>query len=259
MKDNHLDKALFIVPDWPLPPGIRSVITTRKYTGVVGPVNESDDASLREDKRNAEIDYSQNTLNADLGLDLPIQWLYQQHGIKVVEAAAEGLSVAGGASFSGVPGLACGILSADCLPVLICAKDGSQVAAAHAGWRGLAKGIIAATVATLKAEVGNLMAYLGPAICCRHYLVGTEVRQVFLTNFEDEIDRELILSCFDNSTTAVGHYRADLYKLARIQLGHLGVSEVYGGAYCTYEQQGLFYSYRRDHATARMASLIWIE
>jgi hypothetical protein len=257
------DNPRFLVPDWPSPARVHSVITTRHFFGEVGPTVDSPhlsiNSSLSSGKPDEGLREANNILNVELGLNLPPQWLYQEHDCRVIEASADGRAERADACYTDIPGLACAVLSADCLPILISAKDGSRVAAVHAGWRGMALGVIPAAVVAMDIKAIKLMAYLGPAICAGHYQVGQEVRQAFLDGFDKGIDRALVSACFERSPASSEHYHADLYQLARIQLKQLGITDVYGGNYCTYGQQALFYSYRLDESNGRMASLIWIE
>ena len=247
-----------LVPDWPLPASVRSVITTRcksscKESPVAGEILGANSAAQGE-----QVQAARALLSRQLNLRLPPQWLIQEHGNAVVEASIIGTPKVADASYTDRPGLACAVLSADCLPLLISAKDGSLVAAAHGGWRGLASGIIAATLTAMNTDPAQLSVYLGPAICAQHFEVGPEVRQAFLTGWMASNDQVQVAACFRPSKRTPGHYFADLYQLARIQLTQLGVRAIYGGEYCTYAQDSLFYSYRRQHDSGRMASLIWI-
>ena len=167
--------------------------------------------------------------------------------------AAETVStpVAADAAFTREPGRPCVVMTADCLPVLLCDRAGTVVAAAHAGWRGLAGGVIAATVARMATPPGELLAWLGPAIGPEAFEVGDEVRAAFLARDAGHIDS------FRPSPT--GRWLADLYELARRQLTGLGISAIYGGEFCTFSEPERFFSYRRENCTGRMASLIWLE
>ena len=264
-----------LIPDWPLPRGVRSVITMR-------PANRFKDGSDHEhllalppSVQNSSDPYSclynkvqtaRKLLARQLDLKLAPQWLQQEHGVTVVEASENGVIQVADASFSRRRGLACAVLTADCLPLLVSAKDGSLVAAIHAGWRGLASGIIANTLNALSVDPGELIVYLGPGISQQHFEVGPEVRQAFLGAVEEaSLNKGLVGSnstsvaeCFRPSELSEGHYFADLYQLARIQLQGLGVTDIYGGEYCTFAQAALFYSHRRDRDEGRMASLIWM-
>ena len=154
-------------------------------------------------------------------------------------------------TFARRPESVCAVLTADCLPVLLCDEDGTVVAAAHAGWRGLCAGVIERTLRAMNRPAEALLAYLGPAIGPKAYEIGTDVREAFLA--ADPLSD----SAF--APGKPGKYYADLYALARQRLARGGVARIFGGGYCTYTERERFYSYRRDGATGRMASLIWLE
>ena len=250
----------YLIPQWPLPTGVKSIITTRvgQPMGAAGKLlNALDDS----DECQQQVLRNRRDLAEQLALAQPLPWLVQEHGVRVVDAAAaikhESQRHAD-ACVSRVPGLACVIQTADCLPVLLCNDDGSVVAAAHAGWRGLVAGVLGETVAVMGVDAETISAYLGPAISQQHFEVGSEVRETFLAGAQRD-DQALTEACFVSSKTRSGYYYADLYQLARIQLRRLGVTRIYGGDYCTYADTERFYSYRREGQTGRMASLIWIE
>jgi YfiH family protein len=146
--------------------------------------------------------------------------------------------------------MACAVLTADCLPILLCDRAGARVAALHCGWRGIAKGVIAAGIAALAHPPDGLLAWLGPAIGAGRYEVDGAVRDAFTGSSAD------LAEAF--SPSRPDHWHLDLYRAARLSLGTLGVRAVYGGGYCTHEQANRFYSRRRDGVTGRMASLIWV-
>lgn len=180
-------------------------------------------------------------------------WLTQVHGSLVVDAAsAQGLPQAD-ASIATGPGAVCVIQTADCLPVLFCNAQGTVVGAAHAGWRGLAGGVLENTVAAMRAAgAGEILAWLGPAIGPDCFEVGEEVRQAFLAR------SDLAGAAFVPNLKTPGKYFADIYHLARLILARQGVERISGGGLCTVTDAARFYSYRRDHITGRMASLVWL-
>jgi YfiH family protein len=169
----------------------------------------------------------------------------------VVEAGGGDEELEADAAFARRPGAVCAVLTADCLPVLLCDDAGTVVAAAHAGWRGLCAGVIERTLRAMDRPPAGLLAYLGPAIGPAAYEVGAEVRQAFLA--ADPKSETAF------APGASGKFYADLYALARQRLARSGVVRIYGGSYCTYTERERFFSYRRDGATGRMASLIWME
>lgn len=177
-------------------------------------------------------------------------WLNQVHGTRVVQAEhAVGVPDAD-ASYTRQPGVVCAVLTADCLPVLFCARDGSVVAAAHAGWRGLAAGVLEATLAAMQVPPAEVMVWMGAAIGPAAFTIGSEVRDIFISTHPE-------------STVAFspdqGKWMADIYHLARIRLASMGVRAVYGGNHCTFNEPKSFFSYRRSGLTGRMATMIWIE
>lgn len=188
---------------------------------------------------------------AQLRSRLPAEpvWLNQVHGTHVVQADAVVGVPDADASYTRQPGVVCAVLTADCLPVLFCARDGSVVAAAHAGWRGLATGVLETTLGAMQVPPGEVMVWMGAAIGPNAFEVGSEVRDTFVANHPQ-------------STMAFTPHRqkwlADITTLARIRLNACGVTAVYGGGLCTYTDAERFYSYRRDGKTGRMASLIWL-
>lgn len=186
----------------------------------------------------------------DLALPCEPCWLNQVHGATVVEAHRGEAPPDADASLSREPGLLCVVRTADCLPVLFAAADGTEVAAAHAGWRGLAGGILEATVAALRHDPADLLVWMGPAISQQAFEVGDEVREAFLPGSADAA------ACFERN--ARGRWQADLYELARQRLAALGVTRVSGGDWCTHADQERFFSYRRDAATGRLASFVGI-
>ncbi len=180
-------------------------------------------------------------------------WLTQVHGTTVVDAAAVQGAPEADASVSATPGAVCVIMTADCMPVLLADADGKVVGAAHAGWRGLASGVLAATVSAMRnAGAGRLMAWLGPGIGPQHFEVGAEVLSAF-----DWLGDEAA-AAFVPMTDKPGKFLGNLPLLARLALARQGVSDVHGGDDCTVADAANFYSYRRDRVTGRMASLIWI-
>lgn len=181
-----------------------------------------------------------------------IQWLQQVHGVTVVAADGAGCPQAD-ASYTRKAGLACAVMTADCLPLLICDRAGTQVAAVHAGWRGLLDGVIERSVAAF-ADAAQLLVWLGPAISQRHFEVGAELRERFVA--QAGVAAERVAEAFVPAVRA-GHYYADLYQLARQRLDALGVQAVYGGEHCSYAESERFFSYRRDAQTGRMVSLIY--
>lgn len=250
---------LLLEPRWPAPAGVCALLTTRQGGCSEGPYRSLNTATHVGDLASA-VSANRRALIESGGLPAAPQWLDQVHGTEVVELGARaeqaGLIEADG-SYTRQRGQVCVVQTADCLPVLLCDRAGTQVAALHAGWRGLAAGILAEGVARFLAG-SELLAYLGPAIGREHFEVGPEVRQAFLDRAADDQHRQQLALCFPPSVNG-GRFYGDLYGLARIALARAGVKHIYGGDFCTFAQEDLFFSYRRDGVTGRMASLIWLE
>lgn len=240
----------WISPDWPAPPNVCALITTRAGGVSVGPYASLNPADHVDDdpqavRRNREI------VRAALPNDP--HWLKQVHSALVHRAVGDPAGVPeADAAVSAQLNQVCVVMTADCLPVLFCADDGSEVGAAHAGWRGLAAGILERTVEAMDAPGAQLLAYLGPAIGPRAFEVGPEVRAEFVA-------ADAAAAKAFQPVAGGEKYLADLYSLARLRLARVGVTRVYGGDFCTYSEPQRFFSYRRDGATGRMASLIWLE
>jgi len=241
----------FITPDWPAPANVRAVSTTR-LGGVSHPPFDS--LNLAGHVGDAPVAVANNRARLAGALSLPASphWLSQVHGTEVarLETGSEGLPEAD-ASLTTQPGVVCAVLTADCLPVLFCDRAGSRVAVAHAGWRGLSAGVLEATVSAFQLPADEILAWLGPAIGPRAFEVGEEVRQAFCV--VDPAAAEAFIAA------GPGHWRADLYQLARQRLARAGVTAITGGGRCTFTEVDTFYSFRRDGITGRMASLIWLQ
>ncbi len=223
----------FIRPNWPAPSNINAYTTLRTGGNL---------AALESRAR------LKNTLK------LPSEpiWIKQTHSTIAIQALAENRDKEADASFTNQTNIVCAILTADCLPILLCNRKGTHVAAIHAGWRGLANGVIEVTLKALNLPSQEWLAWLGPAIGQLNYEVGPEVRQIFV-DMNPESAEAFLPSVKHN------HWLADLYKLAEIRLRKQGITAILGGEHCTYHDPKKFYSYRRDgQETGRMASLIWI-
>jgi YfiH family protein len=246
----------WLEPEWPAPPGVRALSTFRS-----GGVSTARYASLNlgdhvGDSAAAVVE-NRRRLKAAAGLPTEPAWLTQVHGTNVVDldAAAE-LGASGpvgpaDAAFTRRRGRVCAILTADCLPIVLAADSGDLVAAAHAGWRGLAGGVIETTVQALPVAPERLMAWLGPSIGPKHFEVGAEVREALV---KGDLGAEAAFV-----PNARGRFMADLNALARRRLAALGVSRIYGGGQCTYADGERYFSHRRDGVTGRQATLIWLE
>lgn len=237
----------WLTPDWPAPANVRACVTTRAGGVSLEPFDSFNLGDHVGDEP-AAVAENRRRLTAELGCQPA--WLSQVHGIDVVEAVPSAVATAD-ASWSETRGIACTIMTADCLPALFCDRAGTRVGAAHAGWRGLAGGVLEASVDAMGIAPADLLVWLGPSIGPQAFEVGPEVREAFLAD-HTEAER-----AFAPSTNA-GKFMADIYELARIRLAAKGVTAVYGGDFCTFTDTERFYSYRRSSRTGRQASLIWL-
>lgn len=244
------DAPELIRPEWPAPPRVRACVTTRRG-GVSAPPYDSLNLADHVGDTLAAVAVNRRRLRDALELPGEPHWLAQVHGTRVLPAASSGAGCEADASFSREPGVVCAVLTADCLPVLLCDRQGQGVAVAHAGWRGLAAGVLEETVAALGFPGEQVLAWLGPAIGPSVFEVGEEVREAFIAREPSGA------AAFRPSRN--GRWLADLYSLAGQRLAASGVRDVFGGGYCTYIDARRFYSYRRDGCTGRMATLIWLE
>lgn len=239
----------WIEPDWAGPPGVRAAFTLRTG-GVSAPPFDAFNCASHVGDAPAAVARNRALLRERLGLPGEPAWLEQVHGRRaVVLGAGDGSLEPADAAVTAVAGRVCVIQVADCLPVLLAARDGSAVGAAHAGWRGLAAGVLESAVRALGAAPGEVLAWLGPAIGPSHYEVGAEVRAAFV-----QADPAAAAAFTANPQ---GRWQCDLYALARQRLAALGVTRVSGGRWCTYGDSTRFFSYRRMGRCGRMAALIW--
>ncbi|MCM2463197.1 peptidoglycan editing factor PgeF [Pseudomonas sp. CG7] len=237
----------WLIPDWPAPARVKACVTPREGGARLAPLARpnlgdhvgDDPTAVAENRRRLTDPFA-----------ITPAWLQQVHGIVVVEADPTQVATAD-ASWTATPGIACTAMTADCLPVLFCNRAGTRVAAAHAGWRGLANGVLEATLDSLAVPADEILAWLGPAIGPQAFEVGPEVREAFIAQLPQAAQ------AFVASPNA-GKCLADIYALARLRLAARGITAVYGGGFCTVTDPR-FFSYRRNPRTGRFASLIWIE
>ena len=237
--------------EWDLPRGVRAAFTTRLGGVSVAPWDSFNLATHVGDNPE-HVAANRARLRDLLGLGSEPAWLNQVHGVEVagVEARLTSAAPDADASVTSRPGMACVVMVADCLPVLFTTRDGSRVGAAHAGWRGLASGVLEQTVRAIGVPGNQLRAWLGPCISREHFEVGDEVREEFVRKYASAP------SYFERN--ARGRWQADLIGLARHCLETLGVLDVSGGKWCTYHDRGRFYSHRRDGKCGRNAALVWL-
>lgn len=237
----------FIVPNWPAPENVRAFQTTRQGGHSAAPYAS---LNLGTHVGDQPLVVARNRmLLAPLLPSEPV-WLNQVHGIAVADAGNAGCLPEADACVSAHRGAVCVVMTADCLPILLCDDKGTVVGAAHAGWRGLCDGVIEATVQAMQVPASTLMAWLGPAIGPEKFEVGDEVRSAFVAK-QDEAASAFVPG--EN-----GKWLADIYQLARLRLQALGIERVYGGDLCTYIDEQRFFSYRRDGVTGRMGTIIYL-
>ena len=251
----------FITPDWPAPASVKAAVTTRQGGSSEGPYASFNLAAHVGDDEQA-VTLNRELLKASLGLSAEPAWLQQTHSDTVVDAA----TYRGGdadASYCTQAGRACVVLTADCLPILLCNKQGNWVMAIHAGWQGFAKRIAEAAIASYPGDKSDLLAWMGPAIGPQHFEVQGDVIEACTADLTAAQKKIFSKKCFKAVDGKDGYFLGDLYELGRQRLHKCGVQNVYGGGLCTYADAERFYSYRRDgaggsQATGRMASLIWL-
>ncbi|WP_242207024.1 MULTISPECIES: peptidoglycan editing factor PgeF [unclassified Pseudomonas] len=236
----------WLTPDWPAPASVKACVTTRE-----GGVSEApfDSLNLGDHVDDRPEAVAENRRRLTDHFSIQPAWLQQVHGIAVAHADP-GIVATADASWTTTPGIACTAMTADCLPALFCDRAGTRVAAAHAGWRGLAAGVLEATLDSLDVPAGDVLVWLGPAIGPKAFEVGPEVREVFINQLPEAAQ------AFVPSDNA-GKFMADIYMLARLRLAERGVTAVYGGGFCTVTDPR-FFSYRRASRTGRFASLVWL-
>lgn len=267
------DHSAWLQPDWPAPPGVRAVTTLRHGLGVSRPPFDKLNLGIRNGDDGEAVAVNRRLLAEALALPSPPRWLRQVHGTAVARFDANGWTVTGSAE-AAIPtigrdigsddpvadaavtadvGTVLSILTADCLPVVFAACDGSEIAAAHAGWRGLAAGVLEATIRAMRTPPQDIRVWLGPAAGPNAYEIDAVVRDAFLSH------NSQAASAF--TSTRPGHWHVDLYKLARQRLTACGIapSTIHGGNRCTISEPDQFFSHRRDGTSGRIATLVWIQ
>lgn len=238
----------FLRPEWPAPPHVHALVTTRSGGVSRGPYSS---LNLGDHVGDDMSDVEENRARVAANLPSPPLWLKQVHGTEVAVAARSTPGCEADAAVTRERGRVLAVLTADCLPVLLCDAAGDVAGIAHAGWRGLCAGVIEQTLAAMDAPSSSLMAWLGPAIGPEAFEVGDDVRGAFLA-------RDAAAAPAFRRATARGKWHADLYSLARRRLATAGVAHVFGGGFCTVSEPQRFFSHRRDRVTGRMASLVWL-
>jgi polyphenol oxidase len=256
-----MNPKTFLIANWPAPKNIHAFTTLRNGIGVSKPPFDQ----FNLGNRNSE--QGDNPLLVAKNRELLMQacllpsnphWLRQVHGVDVLRfdkpaSIADDFYLhepAADASVTSEKNIVLSILTADCLPVLFCNLEGSEVAAAHAGWRGLANGVLENTLRAMRSKPEDILVWLGPAAGPAAYEIGAEVRDAFV-----QYDKQAEVTFVPSREN---HWKLDLYQLARMRLQSSGVNKIYGGEYCTISEADKFFSHRRDQRTGRMASIIWL-
>lgn len=241
----------FIKPNWPAPANVKALQTTR-----TGGVSQGAYTSLNlgTHVNDDPIAVAKNRQLLSAYLPTEPVWVNQVHGVEVIDAATSSCLENADASFTTKPNVVCATMTADCLPLLLCDRKGTVVAAAHAGWRGLCDGVIEAAVAKMHVPANEILVWLGPAIGPDAFEVGDEVREQFMAK-----DSKAALAFRPHGDK----WLCNMYQIARQRLNAMGVTEIYGASvnedFCTYTDEARFFSFRRDNVTGRMASMIWLE
>lgn len=245
--DNNVIPGL-IIPDWPAPAGVRALQTTRLGGTSSAPY---DSLNLGDHVGDLPLAVARNRMLLNSLLPSEPVWLEQVHGTHVVDAGVAACLPQADACIARHRSAVCVVMTADCLPLLLCDRQGKVVSAVHAGWKGLAAGVVEAAVRAMQVPPGDMLAWLGPAIGPHAFEVGEEVRAAFI-DAQPQASSAFVPG-------RPGKWFADLYALARLRLNALGITGIYGGGHCTYRERERFFSYRRDGATGRMGSFIWLE
>lgn len=259
MTDSEIN---LITPEWPAPAKVKAAISTR-YGGVSQAPYDSLNLATHVGDSADDVAKNRELLKQALQLENEPVWLNQTHSDKVVEANSYVAGDEADACYTSVVNKPCVVLTADCLPILICNKQGTWVQAIHAGWQGIAKRVIEVSILAYPGQKTDLMAYFGPAIGPDHFEVQMDVLDAVTADLTSAQKKIFIKKCFKPIEGKEGYFLGNIYELGRQRLYKCGVQEIYEGAYCTYRESEWFYSYRRDSnggetKTGRMASLIWL-
>jgi len=244
--------TVFITPDWPAPATVGALSTTRLGGQSLPPYDQLNLGDHVGDDP-ATIAANRLTVQTQAGLASAPIWLNQVHGTRCLDASQAKTGDEADAIVAHKAGPICAIMTADCLPLLLCNKVGDRIGAAHAGWRGLLDGVIESTLSAMDCPGDTLLAWLGPAIGPMAFEVGPEVRDAFVAK------DDTAAKAFKPVSGPGDKWLCDIYALAHLRLQQAGVTAIYGGDRCTWREKDTFFSYRRDGSTGRMASLIWLK
>lgn len=239
-------------PNWAAPANIHAFTTLRQGGVSQAPYDSFNLGDHVGDDKNS-VKTNRTLLVEQFHLPQFPLFLNQTHSTRVIRLPYDGNNLDADAVYTNQPNQVCLVMTADCLPVLFTNQQGTEVAAAHAGWRGLCDGVLEQTIQQFQAEPQEIIAWLGPAIGPKSFQVGEEVRQQFIAQDPNAAQ------AFVPDPSEQGKYLADIYHLARLRLSRLGITQITGGEHCTYLEKSAFFSYRREAQTGRMASVIWFE
>lgn len=246
----------FIIPSWPAPANVKSLQTTRVGGKSVAPY---DSLNLGGHVGDEPLTVAANRQLLNQYVPSEPLWLNQVHGLEVVNAHEADCLPCADAAYTDREGVVCAVMTADCLPVLLCNTAGTEVAAIHAGWKGLLDGVIEAGVSKMKSPANEIMAWFGPAIGPDAFEVGDDVREAFVQHHAEATQAFIKLTSNSSASSAERKWLGNIYQLATQRLHSKGVKQIYGGGLCTYTDASRFFSFRRDGATGRMATLIWLD
>ena len=243
--------ALGYEPGWLLPPNVNAFVTFR-HPGASRDPYDSFNLGDHVGDDPKRVEKNRQTLVEQLNLPQPPNWLQQVHGRNVVDGNIRTTTPVADGIYTDSPNIVCAVLTADCLPILLCSKDGTEISAVHAGWKGLLNGVISAALEKFYTPREDILAYIGPGISMRNYQVGVELRDKFIT-----ADTRYGAAFRQCENLPVGKLYLGLAQIAKMQLAHIGLNNIVDSDICTFDQASDFYSYRRDDICGRFASLIW--
>jgi len=254
MTDSEIN---IITPEWPAPAQVKAAISTRRGGVSQAPYDSLNLATHVGDNAD-DVAKNRELLKQALQLENEPVWLNQTHSDKVVEANSYVAGDEADACYTSAVNKPCVVLTADCLPILVCNKQGTWVQAIHAGWQGIARRVIESSILAYPGQKTDLIAYLGPAIGEESFEVQSDVVEACTADLTSAQKKIFIKKCFKPIEGKEGYFLSNLYELGRQRLHKCGVQEVFGGNFCTYKDSDRFFSYRRDKECGRMASLIWL-
>ncbi|OGT77699.1 MAG: hypothetical protein A3I78_08870 [Gammaproteobacteria bacterium RIFCSPLOWO2_02_FULL_56_15] len=250
MQQAVIDNPVWLPADWPAPTCVRAGSTTSLSD--ISPDSSMDfNLAMHTGDNPGRVSANRSYLQNMLNLPAAPIWLRQVHGSRIITAGKDATGDEADGCYSDQRGHVCAVLTADCIPLMLCNREGSEIAAVHAGWRGLCNGVIENALGCFRSTPTEILAWVGPHICSRHYEVGSEVLNRCKEVYGAKAHTAFI-------ATRPDHWQADLGKLAEMALSGCGITAMYSSGHCTFARTDLLYSYRRNREGGRFASLIWI-